>query len=285
MASADQQYAQLVERVLREGEVVANRTGVDAKRITGASLRFDLSDGTFPILTTKQVAWKSVVAELLLFIGGRTDNAELQSQNVHIWDLNATPELTAAKSLPENDLGPVYGFQWRHWGAAYQDCHTDYSSQGIDQLRIAIEQLTKSTMSRQIVVSAWNPEWLHKMALPPCHFAFQFINVDDRLDCVLYQRSGDIGLGIPFNIASYALLMHIVANITDLRVGTLAHFVGDAHVYVNHIDPLTEQIQREPHKGPTLKIRRKLSLDDITADDFELVGYKHHPRVKMQMAA
>lgn len=208
-------------------------------------MRFSLRDGLFPLLTTKRVFWRGVLEELLWFIKGSTDAKELQAKNVHIWDGNSTREFldkNGFQDRKEGDLGPIYGFQWRHYGAEYKTSSDDYTAQGIDQLNEVIRRIRTNPNDRRIVMSAWNVIDLPKMALPPCHCFVQFYVADGELSCQLYQRSADMGLGVPFNIASYALLTCMIAHVTDLKPGDFVHTLGDAHIYLNHLEPLQEQV-------------------------------------------
>lgn len=210
-------------------------------------MRFDLRNDIFPLLTTKRVFWRAVLEELLWFIKGSTNAKELQDKNIHIWDGNSTREFLDKMGFhdrEEGDLGPVYGFQWRHYGAEYKTCHDDYTGQGIDQLNEVINRIRNNPNDRRIIMSAWNVVDIPKMALPPCHCFVQFYVADGELSCQLYQRSADMGLGVPFNIASYALLTYMIAHVTGLKPGDFVHTLGDAHVYLNHIEPLKQQVNR-----------------------------------------
>lgn len=251
-------------------------------------MRFDLRNGTFPLLTTKKTFWRGIAEELLWFIAGSTDAKLLQAKNVRIWDANSTREFLDRAGFgdrEEGDLGPVYGFQWRHFGAEYTDCHADYTGKGIDQLRDVIERIRSNPTDRRMIMCAWNAVDVPKMALPPCHCLVQFYVSDGELSCQLYQRSADMGLGVPFNIASYALLTHMIAHVTGLRTGDFVHTLGDAHVYLNHVEQLREQVQREPIAFPTLRIKRTVErIEDFTFDDFEMINYKSHEPIKMDMA-
>ena len=257
---------------------------------TAHAASFSLRDGAMPLLTTKRTFWRGLAEELLWFISGPTNAKELSAKGIHIWDGNGSREFLDSRGLghrEEGDLGPVYGFQWRHFGATYTDCHADYTGQGVDQLARAIETIKTNPTDRRIVVSAWNPSDLGAMALPPCHMFMQFyVDVDKgELSCQMYQRSADVGLGVPFNIASYALLTHLIAHVTGLKPGEFVHVMGDAHVYTNHVEPLKEQLLREPRPFPTLTINPdKRDIDSFTLDDFKLEGYKPHPTIKMEMA-
>lgn len=284
---ADAEYLKLVLHVLNEGDLRKNRTGIDTLSVFGTQSRYDLSR-SFPLLTTRKIFWRGVAEELLWFVKGSTDAKELADKGVHIWDANGTREFLDGRGLDhhaEGDLGPVYGFQWRHFGAEYRGVGFDHQGLGVDQLQNVVDQIKTDPDSRRIIMSAWNPADLPKMALPPCHVMCQFSVLGGRLSCQMYQRSADLGLGVPFNIASYALLTHMIAHVCGLGVGELVHTIGDAHVYVNHVAALREQTGRGELPPPTLKIKRKVeSIDDFTFDDFELVDYKCHPNIKMEMA-
>ncbi|XP_045480465.1 thymidylate synthase-like isoform X1 [Harmonia axyridis] len=281
------QYLNHIKNILNKGVKKSDRTGVGTLSIFGAQMRYTLNE-SFPLLTTKRVFWRAVVEELLWFIRGSTNALKLREKNVNIWDANSTREYLDSIGLPhrvEGDLGPVYGFQWRHFGAEYKDMYSDYTGQGIDQLMKIIETLRSNPNDRRMIMCSWNPIDLPKMALPPCHCLVQFYVANGELSCLLYQRSADMGLGVPFNIASYALLTNIIAHITDLKPGEFIHSMGDSHVYLNHIEALKVQLQREPRPFPTLKIKRKVEkIEDFTFDDFELINYKPHPKINMVMA-
>jgi thymidylate synthase len=291
----EHQYLSLVSRVIRLGNCKGDRTGTGVRSLFGAQMRFSLRDGTFPLLTTKKVFYRGIAEELLWFIRGSTNAKELQAKNVRIWDGNSSREFLDSLGFTnreEGDLGPVYGFQWRHFGAEYKDMHADYTGQGVDQLRDVIETLRKNPSDRRIIMCAWNPKDLSQMALPPCHCLVQFYvapsdDADGRgeLSCQLYQRSADLGLGVPFNIASYALLTHMIAHVTGLKPGEFVHTLGDAHVYNNHVEPLKQQLERKPFPFPKLIFKREVKeIDGFTMDDFEVVGYESHPRIAMDMA-
>jgi len=283
----EHQYLNLIKNVMEHGKKKSDRTGTGTISRFGTQMRFDLRE-SFPLLTTKRVFWRGVAEELLWFIKGSTNAKELSDKGVHIWDANGSKEFLEAQGLghrEEGDLGPVYGFQWRHFGAKYTDMNANYENKGVDQLARVINLIKKNPDDRRIIMSAWNPTDLPNMALPPCHAFVQFYVCDGELSCQMYQRSGDIGLGVPFNIASYSLLTYMIAHICNLKPGAFVHTIGDAHVYVNHVEALKIQIEREPRPFPTLKIKRTVSdIDDFNFDDFELVGYKPHPKIKMEMA-
>jgi len=288
MNHEEMQYLNLIKRIMESGNLRGDRTGTGTISIFGAQMRFSLRDNTFPLLTTKKVFYRGIAEELFWFIRGSTSAHELKEKNVHIWDGNSSREYLDSIGLTEReegDLGPVYGFQWRHFGAKYVDMHTDYSGQGVDQLANVIKTLKTRPNDRRIIMCAWNPADLDAMALPPCHCLVQFYVADGELSCQLYQRSADMGLGVPFNIASYALLTIMIAHVTGLKPGDFVHTLGDAHVYSNHIDALKVQCDRKPRPFPKLRINRTVdNLDDFTIDDFSVTDYDPHPKIVMQMA-
>jgi len=282
------QYLGLITKVLEKGASRGDRTGTGTLSLFGAQMRFSLKDGTFPLLTTKKVFYRGIAEELFWFIRGSTSAKELQDKNVRIWDGNSSREYLDSIGLShraEGDLGPVYGFQWRHFGAEYTDMHADYSGQGVDQLAEVIQRIKTKPTDRRIIMCAWNPADLSKMALPPCHCLVQFYVADGQLSCQLYQRSADLGLGVPFNIASYALLTVMLAHVTGLQPGEFIHTLGDAHVYNNHVEALKEQLKREPRPFPKIKVLRKVeNIEDFKFEDFEVTGYDPHPKIAMDMA-
>lgn len=252
-------------------------------------MRFDLST-SFPLLTTKRVYWKGVVEEILWFLRGQTDSKILSEKNVKIWDGNGSRSFLDSlgfQNRREGDLGPVYGFQWRHFGATYRDCDSNYDNQGIDQISEVIKLLKTNPDSRRIIVNSWNVQDLGLMALPPCHVLYQFYVENGKLSCLLYQRSCDVGLGVPFNIASYSLLTCMIAKIVGLEPGEFIHMMGDTHIYLNHVEPLKKQILNVPRPFPLLEVsgfRDGMELWDFRAEDFELKGYNPFGSVKMEMA-
>ncbi|KAM7198196.1 Thymidylate synthase/dCMP hydroxymethylase domain containing protein [Naviculisporaceae sp. PSN 640] len=310
------QYLDLVREILDDGELRPDRTGTGTYSIFAPRpLKFSLStpDGTpiLPLLTTKRVFTRAVIAELLWFIQGNTSSLALSEKGVKIWDGNGSRAFLDKLGLHHRevgDLGPVYGFQWRHFGADYVDSKTDYSGQGYDQLARIIETLKTNPYDRRLILSAWNPKDLPQMVLPPCHMFAQFYVSYPRsrqqsesqseqqqeepkpkghLHCQLYQRSCDMGLGVPFNIASYALLTHMLAHVCDLVPGSLTHVMGDAHVYLNHVDALKTQLEREPRDFPTLDIinrEKGCSIDGWQAEDFVIKGYNPHKTIAMEMS-
>lgn len=295
----EQAYLNAVHDIIESGVPKKDRTGVGTLSMVGKQLRFRLyrtasqggeEDIVIPLLTTKRVFWRGIFTELLWFISGSTNVCELSNQNVHIWDGNVSREFLDSRNLQHYNVGtagPIYGFQWRHFGAQYRGPDADYSSEGVDQLTTIVEQLRagRPEDARRIILTAWNPPALKDMALPPCHVMSQFIALDGRLSCVMTQRSADMGLGVPFNIASYALLTAMLANLCNLKTGELVVTFGDAHVYTNHIAPLQEQCARTPSPFPTLRFTKPVSsMDDYTREHFELVDYMYQPPIPMPMA-
>ncbi|MES9846148.1 MAG: thymidylate synthase [Candidatus Sedimenticola sp. 6PFRAG5] len=261
------QYLDLMRHVRDTGTRKEDRTGTGTVSVFGYQMRFDLADG-FPVVTTKKLHLRSIIHELLWFLQGDTNIKYLKDNGVRIWD----------EWADENgDLGPVYGYQWRSWPAPH--------GKSIDQISQLIDQIRNSPDSRRLMVSAWNPADVDHMALPPCHCLFQFYVADGRLSCQLYQRSADIFLGVPFNIASYALLTMMIAQVTGLEPGEFVHTFGDAHLYLNHLDQVETQLARDPLSLPVMKLNPEVkSVFDFTYDDFELVGYEAHPHIKAQVA-
>merc|ERR1719403_519007 len=282
------QYLDLIRTCITKGEVRGDRTGTGTHSVFGATMRFSLKDDVLPLLTTKKTFWRGVAEELIWFVSGSTNANKLAEKKIHIWDGNGSREFLDSVGLSHRevgDLGPVYGFQWRHFGAAYTDMHADYSGQGVDQLKNVIDLIKNNPTSRRILLSAWNPADLDKMALPPCHMFCQFFVANGELSCQMYQRSADMGLGVPFNIASYALLTRLMAQVCGLEAGEFVHVIGDAHVYLNHVEPLKEQLKRTPRKFPVLKINpNKMDIDGFEYKDFKVEGYKPHKTIKMKMA-
>jgi len=289
-AHEEWQYLDACRDIIATGARRGDRTGVGTLSKFGLTSRWSLRDGVFPLLTTKRVFWRGVAEELMWFIAGCTNGAALSAKGVKIWDGNGSREFLDKSGLGHRavgDLGPVYGFQWRHFGAAYTDMHADYAGAGVDQLAALVDGIKRDPLGRRHVLTAWNPAALADMALPPCHMFAQFyVDADARtLSCAMYQRSGDMGLGVPFNIASYALLTRLLGAATGYAGGELVHVIGDAHVYANHVEPLLEQLGREPRPFPTLRLPP--GVTDIDAFRFEhltLEGYDPHGPIKMDMA-
>ncbi len=283
----ENQYITLIQDIINYGTMVEGRNG-NALTTYGAAMHFNLENYIVPVLTTKKVAIKTCIKELLWFISGKTDNKVLKSQNVHIWDDNGSKEFLQSRGLThldEDDLGPVYGHQWRHFNAEYKTCNEDYTGKGIDQLSYIINCLKdpKERYSRRLVMSAWNPCQLDEMALPPCHVLAQFNVIGDELSCSLYQRSGDVGLGVPFNIASYSILTHILAKHCNLKAKEFIYYLGNTHIYDDHINELKEQIVREPFEFPSININKKDNINDYILEDIDIINYKFHPPIKMKM--
>jgi thymidylate synthase len=287
----EEQYYQLIKDILNHGIEETGRNG-NTISIFGGALYFSLLDNQIPLLTSKKLAWKTCLKELLWFISGNTNNETLTSQNVHIWNQNSTRDYLDSRGLSSNkegDLGPIYGHQWRHFNAEYVDCHTDYTGKGVDQLENVISQLKdeSSRCSRRIILTAWNPLQLDQMALPPCHILAQFqVTSSGYLSCCLYQRSGDVGLGVPFNIASYSFLTHILAKHCNLIAKELIYICGNCHIYDDHNEQLREQIQRELYKFPTIEILHKYeNINDYKLEDFVIHNYCHNEQIKMDVRA
>ena len=282
------QYLDLIETVLKHGTLRTDRTGIGTKSIFGCQMKYDLLH-SFPLLTTKKMFVRGIIEELLWFLRGSTNATELKDKNVHIWDGNTSRD--ALDNLGfydknEGECGPVYGFNFRHFGAIYNDCNTNYTNKGYDQIANTIRLIKNNPDSRRILISLWNPLDLDKVVLPPCHVLYQFYVNGKYLSCSMYQRSGDIGLGIPFNIASASLLTHVLAKITNKIPYELTHTIGDAHIYTNHIDALKLQITRTPLPFPKIEItdNSQKSVEDFSVNDFNILGYESYPSIKMKMA-
>lgn len=262
-----QTYLALMQHVLQNGVKKEDRTGTGTLSIFGYQMRFDLNQG-FPLLTTKKMHLRSIIHELLWFLDGRTNIKPLNEVGVSIWDEWADSE---------GNLGPVYGKQWRSW--------PDGHGGGIDQIANLMQALKENPDSRRLLVCSWNVAEISKMALPPCHCLFQFYVANNRLSCQLYQRSADIFLGVPFNIASYALLMQMIASVLNLQLGEFIHTLGDAHLYLNHLDQAHEQLSRAPFVLPRMEIKTKRqSIFDFEFEDFVLLDYQHHPKISAPIA-
>lgn len=297
------QYLNLINKIIENGNIDEGRNG-KTKGIFGEMMRFSLQENKIPILTTKKTAWKTCLKELIWFIRGSTDSKILSNKGVHIWDGNSSREFLDSRGLlenPEGILGPIYGYQWRFFNANYDsltgnrlfenlDEAFDENNQyykGVDQLQQIIDLLKdpKTRTSRRLILTAWNPCQNDKMALPPCHILCQFnVHDNNKLSCSLYQRSADIGLGVPFNILSYSFLTHLIAKHCDLEAYEFVHFMGNVHIYEEHLDIIKEQINREPYNFPTINIKQKKeNINDYYEEDFEINNYKCHELVKMKM--
>ena len=279
----EQAYLDLLQHVMTNGTEKGDRTGTGTLSHFGAQLRFDLADG-FPLLTTKKVHFKSIVYELFWFLSGSTHVDYLQQNNVRIWNEWATADQTARFNRPAGDLGPIYGHQWRNYGATKRE-DGSYDNDGVDQITDVIEQIKTNPNSRRLIVSGWNPKEADQVALPPCHTLFQFFVADNKLSCQLYQRSADLFLGVPFNIASYALLTHMVAQVCDLEVGEFVWTGGDCHIYQNHREQVELQLTRSLYELPTLTLNPDIKdIFAFTFEDISVEGYESHPAIKAKVA-
>jgi thymidylate synthase len=285
----ENQYLNLINDIIDNNEVFEGRNG-KTLAVFGSAMHFSLENNKLPLLTTKKLAIKTCLKELLWFIKGDTNNKNLKNQNVHIWDANSSRSFLDSRGLTdynEDDCGPIYGFQWRHFNADYKDCNSDYSGRGIDQLNYIISQLknVESRNSRRLIMSAWNPCQIDKMALPPCHVLCQFnVTNNNKLSCSLYQRSGDVGLGVPFNIASYSFLAHLIAHHCDLNGYEFIYYLGNAHIYDDHIDSLKIQKEKIPFDFPTIEILNKYEkIEDYKLSDFKINNYKCHDTINLIM--
>lgn len=288
-----QAYLAIVKKVLEQGEKKADRTGTGTLAITGTMFEHDMVRG-FPMLTTKKVPFKIVATELEFFIKGITDKQWLKDRGCHIWDEWCSPikikyahdEATKKKMMDERDLGPIYGWQWRHFGADYVRFDTDYSNQGVDQLKKLVDTIKNNPSDRRMLVCAWNPEKLHEMALPPCHYNFQITVINGQLNLLWNQRSVDVMLGLPFNITSYAILLHLLAKETGLKEGKLVGFLADTHIYLNHIEGAKGQLARDPNLYPLPQIVTEnfTSIFDWKAEDSKVINYQCFPAIKFEIA-
>lgn len=286
-------YLNIVEKILKEGKKVETRTGIKAYTIAGAIFEHDMSKG-FPLLTTKKVPFRLVANELEFFINGITDKKWLQDHNNHIWDEWAKPQLakyghdeeSKKKMREERDLGPIYGFQWRHFNAPYENYNTNYEGKGIDQLKKIVETLKTNPRDRRMIVSAWNPQQFDEMALPPCHYSFQITVIENKLNLLWNQRSVDTMLGLPFNIASYALLLHLLAKESGLEEGKLVGFLADVHIYENHLEGAKEQLSRDPEKFPLPKIETENwnSIFNWPAENSKIINYQSYDKIPFEIA-
>ena len=293
--SDEQQYLNLVRDVLEHGTERKNeRTGTGTLALFGRTCRYDLTGGKLPLFTTKKVSFQNVLAELIFFLRGKSHVSWLHQHKCHIWDGNSSREYLDSVGLthyPEGTLGPVYGCQWRNFGGDYQGADADTGdsrygeNKGVDQLAEVIEQLKNNPESRRHIVVAWNPTVLTQVALPACHTMFQFFVEGRHLSCLMYQRSADLGLGVPYNVASYSLLTHIIAHLTGLQAKEFVHVMGDVHVYLNHVPILRQQLERKPKTPPYVSLDHQLKrLDDIEMEHVSVKQYHHHGKLCMKMA-
>lgn len=285
----ENQYLSLIRDINLYGSMECGRNG-NVLTAFGAAMHFNLANNVMPILTTKKIAWKTCLKELLWFIKGDTNNKLLKNNKVNIWNGNASREFLDSRNLlhlEEDDLGPIYGHQWRHFNAEYDTCNTDYNGKGIDQLEYIIQALNDPLQktSRRLILSSWNPCQLNEMALPPCHILCQFNVVEtNKLSCSLYQRSGDVGLGVPFNISSYCFLTHIIAKHCNLEATDFYYYLGNCHIYDNHIVSLLEQMTKNPYPFPSINIKNKRdNINDYIEDDIEISNYESNNLIKMEM--
>ena len=286
-------YLDIVRRILAQGVRKENRTGVDAISVAGAMFEHDMSLG-FPLLTTKKMPFKTVATELEFFIKGITDKKWLQEKKNYIWNEWANPqkapyghsEEEKKRMEDERDLGAVYGFQWRHFGAEYDNYDSNYSGKGVDQLKKVVDMLKTNPDDRRMIVSAWNPLAMNKMALPPCHYSFQVTVIKGKLNLLWNQRSVDTMLGLPFNIASYGLLLHLLAKESGLQEGKLVGFLADTHIYVNHVEGAKEQLSRDANKYPLPQVQTEnfTSIFEWKAEDSKRVNYESYPRIEFEIA-
>jgi len=286
-------YLDIVKKVMENGELVETRTGTKAYTIAGAIFEHDMSKG-FPLLTTKKVPFRLIASELEFFINGITDKNWLIERNNHIWDEWASPkkapyghdEESKKKMLEERDLGPIYGFQWRHFNAEYENYDSDYSNKGIDQFKKLIETLKTNPRDRRMIVSAWNPLQLNEMGLPPCHYSFQITTIGNKLNLLWNQRSVDTMLGLPFNIASYALLLHLIAKEAGFEEGKLVGFLADVHIYENHIEGAKEQLTRDTEKYPLpiIETENWKSIFDWKYEDSKILNYQSYDKISFEIA-
>jgi thymidylate synthase len=278
----EQQYIDLVNTIINTGTKRVGRNNAVTYSIFGHTSRYSLRNNKLPVLTTKKVFTRGIIEELLWFLSGSSDANVLKDKNVHIWDGHTSREHYESCGLEyeDGDVGPSYGHQWRHSGAEFKGMQNNYDNNGIDQISNVVKQLKETPMSRRHVVCSWVPSDIPKMVLPPCHCLFQFYVDEEGLSCQMYQRSGDVGLGVPFNISSYALLTHLIAREVGIKAKEFIHVIGDAHIYEEHIEALKSQITRHPYEFPTIEID---DVDILNAGNFHILNYQCHPSIKMKM--
>ena len=287
MSKGEDEYLNLLKDIIENGHLRETRNSITISDFS-KKIDIDISE-SFPLLTTKKMFWKGICYELLWFIHGKTDSKLLEQNDVNIWKENSSREFLDSVGLYNyrtGDIGPMYGFQWRHFNGLYKGCDYNYDGEGYDQLQDCIDLIKNDPNSRRIFMSAWNPTVLNKSVLAPCHLSYQFYVKDNYLSCILYQRSADTFLGLPFNIASVSLLVYILANMTDKKPGKVSIVIGDAHIYQEHIDAVKKQLKRKPFPFPQLRIKNKHdNINDYIYEDFEIVNYECHPTIKAKMIA
>lgn len=286
-------YLDIVKKVLETGEKVSTRQGIDAYTIAGAVFEHDMSNG-FPLLTTKKIPMRLIATEIEGFINGVTDKKWFQDRNSHIWDEWASPQKapyghdqeSKKKMLEERDLGPIYGFQWRHFNAKYEGYDANYKDKGVDQFKKVVETLKKNPRDRRMIVNAWNPAQLDEMALPPCYYSFQVTVINNKLNLLWNQRSVDTMLGLPFDIACHALILHLLAKETGFKEGKLVGFLADVHIFENHVEGAREQLSRNPEKYKLSKIETEnwKSIFDWKTEDTKILNYESYPRISFEIA-
>lgn len=289
MNTEECQYLNQIKNIIETGHSANDRTNTGTKSIFGSQMRFNLLNNSFPLLTTKKMFMKGIVEELLWFLRGDTNSKNLENKGVSIWKGNSSREALdnlGFTDRQEGDCGPIYGFNFRHYGAQYKDCDTNYTNCGYDQVKEVLRLLREEPTSRRILINLWNPTSLKDTVLPACHVLYQFKVIGNKLSCSLYQRSGDVGLGVPFNIASASLLTIIFAKLSGLEPYELIHTIGDAHIYLDHEEGLKEQITRTPFLFPSLKIidRNQCKVEDFCLEDFVVHNYQCHEKIKLKMA-
>jgi thymidylate synthase len=285
----EQQYLQQLSNIINLGYVSNDRTNMGTKSLFGSQMRFNLENNSFPLLTTKKMFIKGIIEELLWFLKGDTNSKNLENKGVSIWKGNSSRETLNKLGFTnrvEGDCGPIYGHNFRHYGGKYIDCDTNYTNSGYDQVKNVLHMLKEDPTSRRIIINLWDPLSLNDTVLPACHVLYQFKVIGNKLSCSLYQRSGDMGLGVPFNIASASLLTIIFAKLSGLEPYELIHTIGDSHIYLDHEQQLTEQILRVPFEFPKIKItnRFQTKVEDFNFEDFIVYDYKHHDKIKLNMS-
>jgi thymidylate synthase len=289
MNTEEHQYLNQIKKIIETGYISNDRTKTGTKSLFGSQMRFNLEDYSFPLLTTKKMYIKGIIEELLWFLKGDTNSKNLECKGVSIWKGNSSRETLdnlGFTTRGEGDCGPIYGHNFRHYGAEYKDCNTNYKGCGYDQVKTVLRLLKEDPTSRRIIINLWDPLSLNQTVLPACHVLYQFKVIGNKLSCSLYQRSGDMGLGVPFNIASASLLTIIFAKLSGLEPYELIHSIGDCHIYLDHEEGLKRQISRTPFIFPSLKVvdRKQCKVEDFNVDDFVINNYEYHDKIKLNMA-